>query len=118
MDTPETKKPGTPVQCYGPEASARTAELLPVGSSVELELDVQEKDRYGRTLAYVWPAGGMLMVNEQLLAEGYAVLLTIPPDVRYVDNSPTPSRSLGTAAWGSGAHVRGRTRTARRLGCG
>ena len=39
------------MQCYGPEASARTAELLPVGSSVELELDVQEKDRYGLPVA-------------------------------------------------------------------
>ena len=102
MDTPETKKPPTPVQCYGPEASARTAELLPIGSAVGLELDVQRQDRYGRTLAYVWPEGHMLMLNEQLLAEGHAVVLTIPPDVRYVDHftqAEQIARDNGLGLW-------------------
>jgi endonuclease YncB( thermonuclease family) len=38
---------------------------------------VQERDRYGRVLAYVWPEGHMLMLNEQLVAEGYALSLTM-----------------------------------------
>src|SRR4051794_13489897 len=54
MDTPETHHPTKPVQCYGPEATARTAEMLPPGTAIGLERDVQEFDRYGRTLAYVW----------------------------------------------------------------
>src|SRR5687767_3620773 len=85
IDTPETKHPSKPVQCFGAEASAKTAELLPVSTRVELESDVQALDRYGRTLAYVWPEGRMVMVNEQLVAEGYALTLTIPPNVKYTD---------------------------------
>src|SRR3954447_27066637 len=80
IDTPETQHPTKPVQCFGAEASAKTVELLPIGASVGLEHDVQERDRYGRMLAYVWPDGNMLMLNEQLVAEGYALALTIPPN--------------------------------------
>ena len=92
IDTPETKHPSKPVQCFGTEASAKTAELLPIGAAVGLERDVQEQDRYGRTLAYVWPEGGMLMVNEQLVAEGYALALTIPPNVRYTESFANAQR--------------------------
>ena len=45
IDTPETKHPSKPVQCFGTEASAKTAELLPPGTRVELESDVQALDR-------------------------------------------------------------------------
>jgi micrococcal nuclease len=51
IDTLETRHPPKPVQCFGPEASAKTAELLPPGTHVDLEMDVQPYDRYGRTLA-------------------------------------------------------------------
>lgn len=51
--------------------------------TVTLELDVQERDRYGRLLAYVYVNGSML--NEELLREGLAMLFTIPPNVRYAD---------------------------------
>ncbi|WP_420176067.1 thermonuclease family protein [Luteococcus sp. OSA5] len=60
IDTPETKKAGTPVECLGPQASAALAELLPVGSSVELEHDGRRTDRYGRTLAVVYRDGRMI----------------------------------------------------------
>jgi micrococcal nuclease len=54
IDTPETKHPSKPLQCFGLEASAKTSELLPVGTRVDLEPDVQDRHRYGRTLAMVW----------------------------------------------------------------
>jgi micrococcal nuclease len=92
IDTPETKHPTKPVQCFGAEASAKTAELLPIGATVGLERDVQERDRYGRMLAYVWPENNMLMLNEQLVAEGYALTLTIPPNVRYAENFTNAQR--------------------------
>src|SRR4051794_36009305 len=57
IDTPETKHPTKPVQCFGAEASPKTAKLLPIGASIGLEHDIQERGRYGRTLAYVWPEG-------------------------------------------------------------
>jgi len=53
------------------------------GRSVQLELDVQERDKYGRLLAYVYADGEM--VNARLLEEGLATLLTIPPNLRYVE---------------------------------
>ena len=53
MDTPETKKPDTPVQWMGPEASAANAALVE-GRMVVLEKDVSETDRFGRLLRYVW----------------------------------------------------------------
>ena len=102
IDTPETKHPSKPVQCYGTEASAKTAELLPPGTRVELESDVQALDRYGRNLTYVWREGAMLMVNEQLAAEGYALPLSIPPNVKYAEqftNAARTARENGLGLW-------------------
>ncbi len=72
VDTPETVDPDEPVQCFGPEAAARAAELL-TGQRVWLETDPSQDrvDRYGRELAYVWLPGDQL-VNLQLLTDGYA----------------------------------------------
>lgn len=82
IDTPETVKPGTPVQPYGPEASALTKQMLPEGQSIDLEMDVQERDRYGRLLGYVYLPNGT-MVNAAIMDAGLAQVLTIPPDVKY-----------------------------------
>lgn len=81
VNTPETVDPNEPVQCYGPQASHFTARRL-TGRSIRLELDVERLDRYGRTLAYVWLDGRLF--NRTLVAEGYAVVSTYPPNVRYV----------------------------------
>jgi micrococcal nuclease len=74
VDTPETKRPGTPVECFGPAASARTARLLAIGSAVRLATDPTQdtRDRYGRLLAYVYRAGHRTSVNYALVATGYA----------------------------------------------
>ncbi len=50
---------------------------------VQLERDIRPLDQYGRTLAYVWT--GDTLVNEAMVADGWAVLYTLPPNVRYVD---------------------------------
>jgi micrococcal nuclease len=100
IDTPETKHPTKPVQCFGLEASAKTGELLPPGTRVELEMDVQPTDRYGRTLAYAWREGWM--VNQQLVAEGYALTLTIPPNVKYAEQfsaAAQAAREEGLGLW-------------------
>ena len=61
------------VECYGPEASSFTKAQLPIGGTVfELDEQTGERDRYGRLLAHVWLGDGRLL-NEVLLAEGYAV---------------------------------------------
>ncbi len=50
--------------------------------SVRLEFDVQELDRYGRTLAYVYLEDGTF-VNAWLVENGYAAVLTVPPNVKH-----------------------------------
>ncbi|MEW6047303.1 MAG: thermonuclease family protein, partial [Bacillota bacterium] len=83
-DTPETVHPTVGLEPGGPEASAYTKALLPPGTRVSLELDVEQRDRYGRLLAYVYLADGR-MINAELLRAGWAQLLTIPPNVRHVE---------------------------------
>jgi micrococcal nuclease len=58
-----------------------TNRRLVAGRHVRLELDVQARDRYGRLLAYVWV--GETMINAELLRQGYAQVMTVPPNVRY-----------------------------------
>jgi micrococcal nuclease len=80
IDTPETKKPNTPVQCFGPEASAYTAGVLPIGTRVRLERDVEPRDPYHRLLAYVYRVDDGLFVNLELARLGYADTLDIEPN--------------------------------------
>ena len=77
VDCPELKQAP-----WGKRARDFTRKMV-LGKIVRLETDVRVRDKYGRLLAYVWVEGKML--NEELLREGLAVLLTIPPDVRYVE---------------------------------
>ena len=83
IDTAETKKPNTPVQCYGPEASAFTAGLLPVGTEVRLVRDAEPRDPYGRLLAYVYRGSDGLFVNLELARLGYAAVLSIAPNTAH-----------------------------------
>jgi micrococcal nuclease len=88
IDTPESVHPTKPVQPFGLEASDYVKKLLPKGKEIELELDVRERDKYGRLLAYVWVDGKML--NEWLLAQGYArVAYVFEPNTKYVDRFRT-----------------------------
>ena len=83
MDSPETKKPDHPVECYGPEASARLTELLPQGSTLRLERDIEGRDRFGRLLAYVFRGSDGLFVEEAMLADGFAAVLEVAPNHAY-----------------------------------
>lgn len=101
VDTPETKDPRKPVQCFGKEASEFTSRLM--GRTVWLEYDVEPKDRYGRTLAYVFLDDGAFF-NLILAEEGYAQPLTIPPNVRYADRfveAARRAREEGRGLWSS-----------------
>ncbi|MEO7398170.1 MAG: thermonuclease family protein [Ilumatobacteraceae bacterium] len=80
IDTPETKKPNTPVQCFGPEASTFTEGLLPVGTRVRVARDVEARDDYGRLLGYLYRGADGLFVNLEIVAEGFARPLTIAPN--------------------------------------
>ncbi len=95
IDTPESRvnkrakiqerKTGLPVKeivKLGLLAKEFTKRLLPKGRKVYLEFDVQPQDRYGRLLAYVWLENG-IMVNKEIICEGFAFPLTVPPNVKY-----------------------------------
>ncbi len=78
IDTPESVDPNRPIQCFGAEATARLTELTPPGSIIELQRDVEPRDRYGRLLAYVHRDG--VFVNLELVREGYADVSIIEPN--------------------------------------
>lgn len=108
VDTPEST---TRVEPFGPEAARFTRRALE-GRQVYLELDVQPRDRYGRLLAYAWlepprrrdeAEVRRRMFNAVLLLEGYAQLLTVPPNVRYADlfvSFQREARAQGRGLWG------------------
>jgi micrococcal nuclease len=83
VDTPESVDPRRPVQPYGKAAAAFTSNVL-TGRTVYLELDVEERDQYGRLLAYLYLEDGTFF-NALLLRAGFAHVLTIPPNVKYAD---------------------------------
>lgn len=85
MDTPETVDPRRPVGCFGKEASNETKSLLS-GKVVILQKDVSETDKYGRLLRYIYlplENGQTLFINDYLVREGFAKVLTYPPDVKF-----------------------------------
>jgi micrococcal nuclease len=97
IDTPETKDPNDPVECYGQEAYLANRDLIN-GQTVQLEKDVSDTDRYGRLLRYVWI--GDEMVNEILVREGYAVSSTYPPDVKHQEVFVAAQQSAREASRG------------------
>jgi micrococcal nuclease len=84
IDTPESVKPNTPVQCYAKAASHENQRLVE-GQTVRLLLDAEPRDRYGRLLAYVYRAGDGLFVNEQLVNRGFARTLRIAPNDHFAN---------------------------------
>jgi micrococcal nuclease len=106
IDTPETVKPGTPVQCGGPHAHEVNDRLV-YGKTVTLRFDAERRDVYGRLLAYVYlrrPGRRPLFVNAELARRGLARTLTIPPNDSF---APLFARLAGRAGvrgrglWGS-----------------
>lgn len=83
LDTPETVDPRKPVQCFGKEASNKGKELL-IGKKVRIEKDSTQgdKDKYGRTLAYIYTEGG-LFYNKYMIEQGYAHEYTYSTPYKY-----------------------------------
>ena len=103
IDTPETVKPGSPIERFGPEATVANKRLVE-GRRITLERDVSETDRYGRLLRYVWlrQATGWRLVNFELVALGFAQVSTYPPDVKYADlfvSAQRQARAAGRGLW-------------------
>lgn len=77
VDTPETKHPAKAVERFGAEASEFLTGLVR-GKLVRLEFDWQRKDRYGRTLAYLYLEDGTF-VNAEIVRQGYGFAYTKYP---------------------------------------
>ena len=104
IDTPETKKPNTPIQCYGPEASDFTKHTLPPGTAILIVRDVEARDDYGRLLGYVYRADDGLFVNLELAVDGYAKPLTIRPNDAHAAEFVDAARAAEAAdlgLWGA-----------------
>jgi len=99
MDTPETVKPHTPVQCFGKAASAYNRRLV-AGQPVQLRVGAEPRDRYGRLLAYVYRRRDGLFVNAVLVRDGYATTLTIPPNDAHAAQLARLERSARRAGRG------------------
>lgn len=117
VDTPESTNR---IEPYGKEASAFTAKALS-GKSIYLETDVGLRDKYGRMLAHIWlePPTQInqaevrsKLFNAILLLNGYARLMTIPPNVKYVDylkDYEAEARDANRGLWALGGSVGART---------
>jgi len=99
IDTPESVKPGTPVQCYAKRASAANAALV-AGQRVRLVGDVEQRDRYGRLLAYVYREPDGAFVNALLVRDGYARTMTIAPNVAHAPEFARLARTARAAGRG------------------
>lgn len=103
IDTPESKKPGTPVECYALEAD-RELRRLAGGESVRLVLDREPRDRYDRLLAYVYRERDGAFVNERLVRGGYAETLSIAPNTRFEERFAEvedAAREAARGLWGA-----------------
>ena len=99
------------VDPFGPEATAYVKRALAPGSTVYLEQDAEQRDRYGRLLSYVWlarPATGSdaemrrSMLNARIALDGYAQQMTVPPNVKYERRFRTyvrEARLAGRGLW-------------------
>lgn len=95
INAPESGQP------FSTEAT-RENERLVAGRTVTLEFDVQTQDRYERLLAYVW--AGDILVNQEIVKNGYAVIETIQPNVKYQDlilKAQQEARSACRGLWAS-----------------
>lgn len=86
VDCPESKHPETGVEAYALDASAFTRSYLK-SRTLFLEKDQEERDHYGRILAYLWIAeegnGDLVLFNRLLVEEGYALEVAYPPNLKY-----------------------------------
>ena len=102
INTPETKHPSMPVQCFGPNASARAEQLL-TGRSVWIQYDASQhrRDVYGRDLVYVW-LDAHTMFNEVMVRTGYAHEYTYDQPYRYQSQfraAEPKAKAAGLGLW-------------------
>ena len=104
INTPESVDPDRPVMCFGQEASRHLEELVPPGTRVRIERDVEPRDKYGRVLGYVYRAADGLFVNLAQVTDGFANQYTFPPNVAHVNEfkqAAAQARGQRVGLWGA-----------------
>jgi micrococcal nuclease len=104
IDTPESVATDRPNECFGREASHHLSQLLPPGTAVRLERDVEARDRYGRLLAYVHRASDGRFVNHDLVTGGFAEASAYPPNTARqadFDAAQSQARRARAGLWGA-----------------
>lgn len=102
IDTPEVHGRGGLRECFGKEASAELARLLPIGTTVRVVIDAEPRDRYGRLLAYLYRQPDDLHVNLEMARRGFAAALTVPPNIAFSDSfveAAAEARDSGRGLW-------------------
>ncbi len=102
IDTPETVKPNSPVECFGPEATSALEHLVPPGTDVRIVFDVERIDQYDRPLVYLYRASDDLFVNRAMVRRGFAQVSTYPPNVAHVEafrRAQREARADGSGLW-------------------
>ncbi len=85
IDTPESVAENRPRQCYGDEASDAIAGLLPEGSAVVAQRDIEARDQYDRLLLYIYRADDGLFVNRWMVENGFAAAVVYEPNSAHYD---------------------------------
>jgi micrococcal nuclease len=98
IDTPELKQ-----EPWGRRAKKHLKKLISESDwVVSIEFDIEQRDKHGRLLIYAWDKKGQL-INEKMIGDGYAVVYTIPPNVRYVERftaAQKKAQALRIGIWG------------------
>lgn len=103
IDTPETKDPDEPVECLGPEATEFLQTMLPAGTPVTLEYDIERTDRYGRDLAGVFLEDGTF-VNAEIARAGLGEAVVFEPNDKFyprVSAAEDEARGAGRGLFGT-----------------
>lgn len=103
VDTPESKDPDLPVQCFAVRATRALERLVPPGSTAWVVPDTDLRDRYDRALLYLWNADGVF-VNERLVRRGFARAVLYPPNDRHIAlirEAEADARKHRRGLWGS-----------------
>ncbi len=106
INTPETVKQNWPIECYGPEASQLTKTLLPPGTAVRLERDIEARDAYNRLLAYIYRTDDGLFINLELLRQGDAREMAFKPNTAHATDFHEAAKQAEAAGRGLWSHCR------------
>jgi micrococcal nuclease len=103
IDTPESVATDRPDECFGTEASAQLARLVPVGTRVQVERDVEPRDRYDRLLGYVYRSSDGLFVNHEMVEGGFAEAKAYEPNTTHesrLEAAEAGARAADAGLWG------------------